>query len=266
MSDNSLLLLAVKRSMAYGKEALKGGNAFSSFYGISSLEQATVPMSSMNDYIDVLVDECVEKLPSSLQGFRQQVVDTLREAQDFETYLYGDDSNTFCNTFYNDRTGKISVFVYLFVPNDAANTVKSEYMSIDLSFRLADIAVTLTRMKKRFLRRKKVWTEIRYIKPAVKFTDFIVALSMCISPLIDTSLGVSTPDGLVTELKNHANSVPDTIPSDTPRRTVYNPLTKMNVVVESEEVLKLIPGRWEVVTSEIFENAQNSNTYWEFDE
>ena len=264
MGDNSLLLLAVKRSMNLGKGALQGGNNFQSLYGISSLEEAEVECQYMNDYIDILVDECMAKIPASLGHFRTNILNALTEAKEFESYNWGDDSNLFCDTFYENNVGKLSLFVYLFAPNDQ-DVVKCETMSVDLQFRLADIAVTITKMKKRLFGRTKKWTEIRYIKPAVKFVDYINALAIVIAPLLQTN--VKTPTGLQAELTSQANQIPNTIPSDDARRTVYDPMNKMNVVVTDEAVLKLIPGRWEYVSSDMVQAQQeNSQKYWEFDE
>jgi len=264
MVDNSLLLLAVKRSIALGRGALKGGNSFQTLYGISSLEQAEVENTFMKDYIDVMVSECVEKIPARLASYKDEIVSSLREAAEFESYEWGEDSNLFCNSFYENNIGKLSLFVYMFMPQNNAMT-KCESMNVDLTFRLADIAVTLTFCKKRLFGRKKRWTEIRYVKPAVSFNDFINALAIIIAPLLDSSTGVATPNGLQEELKSQAAGVPDQTPSDDARRTVYDPMRKMNVVVTSEEVLKLIPGRWETVTSEMVQ-AQVAQNTWEFDE
>ena len=119
-------------------------------------------------------------------------------------------------------------------------------------------------MKKSWFGSKR-WTETRYIKPAVKFGDFVSALAIVISPIIQST--IRTPKGLQAILKEQANSIPDTMPSDDARRTIYDPMNKMNVVVTDEEVLKLIPGRWEYVTSEmVHAEHENSGMYWEFDE
>ena len=265
MVDNSLLLLAVKRSIALGKGALKGGNQFSSLYGISSLEVDRVDINSMNGYIDFLVADCVQKLPASLKGYKSTIIENLRDSQYFESYAWGEESNMVCNTFYDNSIGKIAFYVYQFMPLNK-NEIDAETMSIDLSFRLADVAVTVTKAKKRLFGGTRTWKEIRYIKPAVKFVDFVNALAIVIAPLLDTSLQVSAPQGLAQELKAQASAVPNTMPSDAPRRTVYNPITQTNVVVTDESVLKLLPGKWEVVTSEqVLEEANLERTNWDFD-
>ena len=269
MVDNSLLLLAVKRSMSLGRGALQGGNSFKSFYGISDLEVDHVHINLMNNYLNYLVEECMQNLPSSLQQYKSSIIESLRDSQLFESYAWGEDSNLVCNTFYDNNVGKLALYVYDFMPLNE-NEIDSETLSIDLSFRLADIAVTITKTKKRLFGKKRTWHETRYVKPAVNFVDFINALSIVVAPLLDTSLPVSTPQGLADELKAQANAIPNTIPSDAARRTVYNPMTKMNVVVTDESVLKLLPGKWETITSEQVlgqtPEANSGNSGWEFDQ
>lgn len=265
MSDNSLLLLAVKRSTMLGFSSLKGGNNFQNFYGISAVEVAEVENNNMGDYIDILIDECMAKIPKRMNTFRKDVVEELQTSKEFESYKEDDDYNLFCDTFYEDNIGKLYLFMYLFRPINNDDT-RCETMTIDLKFRLADIAVTITCMKKRFLGRTKRWTELRYIKAGVKFADYVTALSLVMAPLFQTS--IKTPNGIQAELKAQAASVPDTMPSDDARRTVYNPMQKMNVVVTDPDVLKLIPGKWERVTSEMVQQQVEENllNYWKFDE
>ena len=269
MADNSLLLLAVKRSLNMGRGALKGGNSFASLYGISELEVAHVDINFMNDYIDVLVDECMDNLPATLQAYKSTVVENLRDSQMFESYAWGEESNLVCNTFYDNNQGKFALYVYDFIPLNA-NEIDTETLSVDLSFRLADIAVVITKAKKKLFGGTRKWQEIRYIKPAVKFVDFVNALAIVLAPLLDASLGVNTPQGLTDELKAQAALVPDTIPSDAARRTVFNPMTQTSVVVTDEEVLKLLPGKWEYVTSDMVAQqvaeSNGINTKWEFDQ
>ena len=269
MTDNSLLLLAVKRSLNMGRGALQGGNSFASLYGISELEVAHVNINYMNDYIDVLVDECMEKLPTTLQQFKSTIVENLRDSQTFESYAFGEESTLVTNTFYDNNVGKFALFVYDFIPLNQ-DEIDTETLSVDLSFRLADIAVLITKSKKKLFGGSRTWQEVRYIKPAVTYVDFVNALAIVLAPLLDSSLGINTPDGLTTELKAQAALVPDTMPSDTKRRTVFNPMTQMSVVVTDEAVLKLLPGKWEYVSSEqVLGQAAATNSgisKWEFDQ
>ena len=262
MVDNSLLLIAVKRCMSnsYGNT----GNTFQSLMGESSLDISDVEVGDMKEYINYMIEEISPKnLPAELHDYRRNLVNALNAVSLFETYEYRDESQLLCNTYYANNVGKISMYANLFT-EAKNNIVRVETLYVSANFRLADIAVTITKSKRSWFG-SSTWTETRYIKPAVKFGDYVTALGILISPILQSSIEV--PAGLPNLLKKSANSVPDTMPSDDARRTVYDPMNKMNVVVTDEEVLKLIPGRWEYVTSEMVHAEQaNSGKYWEFDE
>ncbi|EAY21607.1 hypothetical protein TVAG_013720 [Trichomonas vaginalis G3] len=261
-TSNSLLLLAVKRSMAVGAYKLATSNTFSSFNAESALSVGEVAANEMSMFIDVLIDEINEALPVS--SYRKEIAESLAIDRDFETYQWGEASQLVCDSFYANNKGTFNTFVYSFNPLGNGNTIQTEYMRIDLKFTLADICICLTKCKKNWFS-SRTFIERRYIKPSVNFADFVCCLSIAISPILAVGLPVQTPANAADELKAQAAQVPNTMPSDAPRRTIYNPMKKMNVVVTDPRVLKLLPGFWETVTTKDVVAATNS-AKWEFDQ
>ena len=267
MTQNSLLLLAVKNCMKPNNQYLKGGNNFSSYYSISSLAIAEVYSNKMHNYINSMISDFSEDFDPSI---RYQAVDSLKTADIFESYKYDDESALFCSTAYNSNIGKFSLYAYTFHPNDD-DTVHAESMHLSIDFKLADIIVLVTCAKGGF-GSIKIWSEVRYVKAALQFIDVVNVLSIALAPIF--SSGIQAPKGLTTQLKEMAESVPDTIPSDAPRRTVFNPITKTYNVVTDPQILKLIPGKWEYITSTQVEEQMRANSMlhntlsskWEFDQ
>ena len=256
MSD-SYLLLAVKRAMGLGTSAIQGGNRFESFYGVSSLDVAQVPMGNMPGYIGVMIDEVKYNIHPNLVSFAKDIAENLEMVRDLEAYHYPADKIC-CNTIYDKNQGKMNLWVYKFTPIHNEKDCQCEQMSINLQFRLADDIVILYHKKKSWFGSKS-WTEHRRIPAVVRAADFINALCIVIAPLLETSLGVQTPTNLASELKESARQHPDVLPSDVHRRTVIDPFLQKAVVLDDPALLALIPPKWE--TSNGFDLP---NTNWEF--
>ena len=189
----------------------------------------------------------------------EQLLHSLDVAKIFSTYEFDDEQSMFFNTAYNNNNGKMSFYCYSFQPQTSGDTILAESLSLSIAFRLADIAVMVTKSKGGLFG-SSTWTEVRYVKPALKLVDFVNALSITIAPLLDTNLGIQAPNGIQTQLITMSKNVPDTIPSDDKRRTIYDPIKKASVVITDEEVLKRMPGRWEYVTSKQVEAQMTSET------
>jgi len=257
--SESYLLLAVKSAMGKGMSAVQGGNKFSSFYGISSLNVAVVPMYNMGGYIGVMIDEITSSVSNKFGQFANDFRDNLEMVRDLEAYHYPAEKIN-CNSVYDNGHGTMNVWVYRFCPINREQDCQCEEMSVSLNFRLADDIVILYHKKKSWFGSKS-WTEKKRIPAAVRAIDFINALCICIAPLLQTNLGVQTPTGLATELKESAALHPNVIPSDDIRRTIYDPIKKMNVVVNDPAILALIPPKWEICHSEQVIPTAN----WEID-
>lgn len=265
MVDNSLLLLAVKRSMAIGAGNVVKGNGFNTYHSYSECSVDQIADDMMTDYLNYLIEECTNKLSGNALAYKSQIVESLEIDRDFKTYQWGEATETVCNSFYCDNNGLMSFFVYSLNPLGNGDTIQCENMDIQVKFRLADVAVTLTHTKKRRFGGSRTWREIRYIKPSVSFNDFVNALVIAVSPLLTNFLPVQTPTSIKDELVAQAKQIPDTLPSDAPRRTIYNPMSKQYVVVTAPEVLKLLPARWEYVSSEDVVPSSTNSHQWEFD-
>ena len=129
MSENSILLLAVKRATALGSGALKGGNSFQNYYAISSLSSAEVYTQYMPDYIDMMKDDFSNDISPSV---RQQALHSLDVAKIFSTYEFDDEQSMFFNTAYNNNNGKMSFYCYSFQPQTSGDTILAESLSLSI--------------------------------------------------------------------------------------------------------------------------------------
>ena len=259
MGDNSLFLLAVKRAM---RTPSTNGISFMASSFRDTLEVVSVYNSQMGDFIDDTIKHCIDSIGSNLKKYRNEITDSLHEIKECKTYLKGVDKAMFCNTMYDNKVGEIRIFVYAFIPETSEMT-KCETFDLRANFRLQETCLTFTQMKKKLSGGKKTWAETQHIPAGVSTADFVKYLSILLAPLMyskdnDTSV-------IRKILAEHALTVPDTMPSDDARRTVYNPMTKMSIVATDPEVLKLIPTKWVYVTSQQVEAATN-DLFWEFDE
>ena len=259
MVHNSLFLLAVKRAM---RSPSSNGNTFASTSFKDTFEEVSIYNTQMGEFIDDMIQECMSSISPKLKKYKNEIRDSLLEAKEFETYIEDVDTGTFCNTMYDNNVGDLRVFVYAFIPETSEMT-KCETFDLRANFRLQDTIITFTQTKKKLFGGTKTWKEQQRIPAGVTAQDFVACLSILLGPFMysndkDTS-------GIRKTLAEHASTIPNTMPSDDARRTVYNPMTKMNVVVTDPEVLKLIPTKWVYVTSQQVEAATN-DLFWEFDE
>ena len=269
MTDNSLLLLAVRRALNLGTTSVQG-TKFAQFYGLSSLESANLSPEDIPPYLEILKEDFIQDITESI---KQQALSSIETSNIFSSTEILEDETMFINTLYDLVHGKMLLHCYNFQPCPFDGTILAETLTISFKFRLADNAILITKSKGSASRAK--WSEVRYIKPAVTFNDFVNALAFTIAPILQfDKLGIQTPAGLQNKLITMAKGIPSSLPSDDKRRTVYNPMTKTSSVVMDEALLKRMPGRWEYVTSKQVEaqmlaetmNANELYSQWAYED
>lgn len=237
---NSLLLLAVKRAINIGNAKIYIQHQ--RFYSNTDYSTYEVSAEDVPGFLNALVDQSFNNLPESLKKHKAELIDT-------HVTWDGLKYEMCCNTFYAVNKGRLYFFTYCFQPKDDLKSIQAETLSFEITCRLAATCICSTLMQRTSMGHRK-FDEKRYIKPAVTNKDFIDALTLAVSPLLG-SFDIKTPSNIGYELQAQAFETPSTIPSDAPRRTVYNKYKQMSVVVTDPAVLKLLPSRWEYVSTKV---------------
>jgi len=244
-AQNSLLLLAVKRSMNMGLNSVRGGTRFRQFYGISTMETSTIPMSSMGTYVQYMIDDISSSTTSSNAAMMTEISNYLYDILITEAYTSDYSEKTSTITFYDRNIGYLNCWMHRFTPINNWQSCLSEEISISSAFRLPD-SVLVTHHSKKFLFWTRTWTERKVVPAVVVLNDYVNALCLCLAPLVQTSLNIQTPTNMINDIKTAAQNQREFVPSDAERRTVYDPIKKMSTVINDPEILRLIPPRLEI--------------------
>lgn len=256
MVDNSLLLLAVKRAQSIGSAVLKSqapGGVYTSGLVFNTDRVLNQDVPAFCNYV---IDEINSF--TDINTVREEMKQQMEDDRDFESYLMDTAQSMTANCIYDNGKGAMAVFIYSMTPHSDYKNVQCEYVSIQTNFKLPDVAITVTKMK-RSLTKKRKWTEKKYIQASVTHNDFIFALSLPISVMLDDMTIHNSFMG--TELISSSQTVSDAIPSDRPRRTIQNPWNKMYYEVTDPSLLKLIHPRWIISKSSDLERKHRQRTY-----
>lgn len=238
-SNPSLVILAVKNAMLGGAGKYSQTQRFDSFYSASEVERSLFDIDSANDFIDVVIDQIDGDLSGTLGDEKEIIRSNLEMIREFNLLEDGDQSGTSINQFYDKNDGKFASYFYLFKPSHGQ--VSAESLTLSFKIRLPNEVKILYHSKKILFWTKK-WEEKVYLPPSISSKTIIDCLSISFAPFLYTQ--DILPSDIIADLIEQAKETNFVIPSDDDRRTVYDPVKKMNVVVSDPEVLKLIPARW----------------------
>lgn len=242
-ADNSLLLLAIKRLMGSGDMK---GDKFETFHSVTGLEHYEIGIQDLPEFINIFADDCAHRI-SGLQSEKQSMINFLRFESDLIKNiktLPNDFRDSSINSIYDKGSGMFYIFSYVFRKLNS-DTVSCETIEVSVRYKLADLIIVLTRVS-RCLFWSSSSQEYRRIPPAYSYSNVINALMIAASPLLSSP---SAPKSLVNDLKDAARNTPDFVPNDNHRRKVIDPITKMKVVVTDPAILRLLPTKWEYVSS-----------------
>ena len=224
--------------MAGGSALIKGGSSYRSFYSAVDLQTYKVSSSKIDNFINVMASDIDTDFPYSLATHKQSVKDSLEMISLLEAYQDGDAQKLVTDVFYKRGNGRISCYLFSFHPI-TEKTIQAETFRLSVSLRLADDAIILHQEKKYPLWIKRKWDEVQVIPATIKSNDIIDALSIALAPLVQNKYS-STPTGVISTLKEAARASNSDIPSDSIRRTLYDPTTDVSVVVEDPEFLRMM--------------------------
>lgn len=264
MGEQSLVILAIQRAMNSQVSPPPGGSGYVDFHGSSSLDIfSEIPMDAADGIIDLMCSQVDDEFPSTstFQREKESIKEFLETQSLLQLYEDGRQEKMTVNSFYSNKNGRMVTWLYDFSPEAKnANLVHIESLKVSSTFRLGDDIIILHGEKCSVLGNKNKFVEIRRIPPTVTADHFVQGLAFLLRPIVQAS-GVDT---FTKFLKKTATAPPQGTVSDDARRTIYDPVKQMNVVVSDPAILQLIPTRWERATGS-FQISQPVSNNWEFD-
>lgn len=256
--SESLILIAIKNAMNRGKGSFSMVDRYSTYYTSSQLEKSVFPVENAPDYLDFAVEDCMGYLSSKLGGERDAIVGNLEIIKELALLEDGIQSGCAVNQLYDGAKGTFHTFMYNFEPKK--KEIVAESMVVSFKIRLSATFTVLYNTKKTIFG-KRTYEEKQKIPAVISKQTVVDSLSIAFAPYLFT--GATVPSTIISELKYQANQLKSTTVSDDDRRTIYDPVKQMNVVVTDPEILALIPPRW-ITVSKVIEPKVASNSNWEF--
>lgn len=255
----SCLLLAIQSILQSGKVSLQGGDAYSKYYSISSLEKFTYDRDSMDAVLDLLIEEAENLIGEKLGDQKEAVLANLETIKELELYDDGEQTQCIVNNIFSKKVAKFYTFMYAFNPSQNKDEFDVEQLSSYIDARLGDKIIILYNSKKTLFG-KRSWQELKYIPATINEKTVTNALKISLAPFILRKS--PAPSKIVDYLITNAKQNTEVVTSDDERRQVYDPLTKMMKVETNPAVLKLIPTKWLACSGEF--EVEKANSDWEF--
>lgn len=215
---------------------------FNTFYTSTTLETTTFPIQNANEFLDYQIEECTSTLASKLGSDEANKIKAVLEVvQECDTLVDGPAVGTSVVQSYNKNDGKLYTFLYSFVPDHKKKQIKADNVEISFKINIPDKFIVVRKSRTILKLFKKSWDEYQKVPPAISHETVIYSLSVAFAPFIYGSL--SGPVDCIEELKQQAKETTQTTVSDY-HRTIIHPMTKMNVIIEDPEILKLLPAQF----------------------
>jgi len=223
---------------------------------VTAIERNVVEKAYINDFLSFMVDDCLGSLSYKLGDQKAAVASNLEIIRDIAALDDGPASASVVNQVFDQNKGKMFTWMYSFKPGN--KDVICETLTISFSLRLGDNFVVLYRTKKSIFG-KREWQEKKLVPAAISAQSVVDNLAIGLAPFLFNA--TPAPSIVMEELKTQAKNTPYVAPSDDERRTIYDPIKKLYVVVDDPEILKLIPTVWSKSTGSFVLPSTNYKAY-----